>query len=94
MKLVTVNVGTTSIEVKNNKWSGRESIFVNGKLVSKQFSIFGSNHKFQVTENGASVDYVVVIGLNWLMATVKIIRAGVVLMDSSEDGYVINLPTE
>ena len=94
MKIVTVNVGTTSIEVNNNNWTGQESVFANGKLVSKQFSFFGSNHEFQVMENGASVDYVVSVGLNWMMVTIKIVRDGVVLLDSNKDGWLINLPIE
>lgn len=45
------------IEFHNN-WLGEETVYVNGQIVSKKSSVFGTNHRFSLLENGKQVRYV------------------------------------
>jgi len=56
MKILIVN--DHKIEVK--LW-GTEKVFYDGKLMSSNFSLFGSTHCFKVSENNEDVDYEVEI---------------------------------
>ena len=52
MKIIVVNIGDTIIEFDNDMWTGHENIYVNGALVSRKFSWFGTDHIFEVKEDG------------------------------------------
>jgi len=58
MKIISVNINGSIIEFINCNWTGYEYIYVNGEVVSKKFSWFGTNHIFEVEENGEWVEYV------------------------------------
>jgi len=57
MRVVAVNIGGTIIEFHNSGWTGTETVYVNGKLASEKHSFFGTNHFFQVMEEGSLVNY-------------------------------------
>ncbi|NND34577.1 MAG: hypothetical protein HKN76_18470 [Saprospiraceae bacterium] len=52
-----LHVGDTVVEFHNN-WLGEETVIVFGKIVSKKSSILGTNHYFEVQENGERAKYV------------------------------------
>ena len=56
MKVTTINLGETHIEF-HNALSGKETIKVNGEVVSSKFSFSGMDHVFQVHEGGEEVTY-------------------------------------
>jgi len=62
MKIISVNIGNTNITFDNCMWTGKEYIYVNGKLVSKKFSWFGTDHVFEVEEEGVWVEYILTTG--------------------------------
>jgi len=84
MRILSVNLGTTKIVFDNSIWTGIERIYVNGELVSKKFSWFGTDHPFQVNENGETVRYVLTSGYNgWTCtATGRLFRNGVLIAES------------
>ena len=58
-------------------FSGKETIYYNGEVVSQIKSFWGSVHLFEVKENGAKALYEVKVGLGFpVRATVVISRNG------------------
>jgi hypothetical protein len=60
---VSVSIGSRIIDIITSAWSGRETILVEGTVVSQKRT-FGwlSTHEFVLEEEGAPVRYVVVVG--------------------------------
>jgi pilus assembly protein TadC len=54
MKFTTINLGDNKIEVFNS-FIGRETIVLNGKVVSEKNSITGATHHFKMIENDQDV---------------------------------------
>lgn len=52
------------IDINNSLW-GEESIYYNGILVSRNCSLFGSLHEFQVQEQNENVVYKINIEIKW-----------------------------
>ncbi|MEC5167177.1 hypothetical protein RCH18_002927 [Flavobacterium sp. PL11] len=55
MKFSTIQLGNNKIEIFNS-FVGRESITLNGKIVSEKSSIGGAKHSFTMLENDRKVD--------------------------------------
>ena len=55
MKYSTIKLGNNKIEIFNS-FIGRESIKLNGKIVSEKSSIGGAEHSFTMLENDQKVD--------------------------------------
>ena len=55
--------GETIIEFHNN-WLGEETVIVNGQVVSKKSSVWGTHHHFNVIEDGHHVRYVLTTKVN------------------------------
>ena len=91
MRIITVNIGKTKIEFFNNMWNGYESIFVNGKLVSKKFSFFGVDHKFEVEEDGEWVAYVLTTGFGMEGITADLSRNGIPLLKKGKTGLELSI---
>jgi hypothetical protein len=49
----------------NNSLLGEETIYYNGELVSRNTSLFGSQHEFQVQEHNEHVVYKINIEIKW-----------------------------
>lgn len=82
MKIISVNINGTNIRFDNCMWTGYESIYVNGELVSKKFSWWGMDHFFEVEEDGVWVDYVLTTGIGWGGVTTDIKRNGIPVLVS------------
>ena len=54
MKYITINLRDNEIEV-HNSFLGKETIKVNDKIVSNEFSIFGADHYFRITKTGVKL---------------------------------------
>ena len=50
MKYTDFKINGNSIEF-HNSIVGKETVFVNGKVTSEKFSIFGTKHKFDIERN-------------------------------------------
>lgn len=61
MKYTTIYLGENKIEIFNSL-IGKETIKVNGAVVSSEFSITGTEHHFELTENEEKADCKIVTG--------------------------------
>lgn len=91
MRIISVNINGTIIEFDNDMWTGHENIYVNGELVSRKFSWFGTDHIFEVEEDGVWVEYIVTTGFGWMGITADITRNGVLLVDSGSQGMHLEI---
>ncbi len=64
MKYSTINLGQNSIEI-HNSLLGKETIKVNGNIVSSEYSMFGADHFFTIREDGRTVECKITIGYSW-----------------------------
>lgn len=95
MKLATLNIGNDVIEAHNNMWTGVETVYFNGKRVSKEFNWFHGVHKFSIlAEDGYSYDYYQVdfrFDFNRASAvSVDIYRNGECVLDQSGTNHRYN----
>lgn len=93
MRIISVNIGDTIIEFDNDMWTGHENIYVNGELVSRKFSWFGTDHIFEVEENGVWVEYVLTTGFGWMGITADITRDGIPIVESGRQGMNLSVTT-
>ena len=65
MKFTTINLGDNKIEVFNS-FMAKETIVLNGKIVSEKRSITGATHHFKMIENDQKVacKFILGYGLN------------------------------
>jgi hypothetical protein len=63
MKITTVTLGETQIEFYNS-FSGKETIKVNGEVVSSKKSLSGTDHLFDAVEGEKTVQYKLITGVN------------------------------
>lgn len=63
MKVTTITLGETQIEFHNSLF-GKETIKVNGEIVSSKSSTTGTEHSFSVTEDATVNQYKLITGLN------------------------------
>lgn len=79
MQYQKLTSGETIIEFHNN-WQGEETVIVNGKIVSKKKSVWGTNHYFTVMEDGHQVRYILTTRVNDHMK---------IMLDLSKNGELI-----
>lgn len=86
MQYQKITSGNIVIEFHNN-WLGEETVIVNGQVVSKKSSVWGTNHYFTISENGADVRYIL---------TTKVVDGLQVALDLSRNGELIqeNVPVK
>lgn len=71
--------GNLIIEFHNN-WLGEETVIVNGQIVSKKSSVWGTNHDFTVTEDGEEAHYIL---------TSKVLNGFQVALDLRRNGRLL-----
>lgn len=74
-----IKSGATVIEFHNN-WLGEETVIINGQVVSKKSSVWGTHHYFNVIEQGHNVRYVL---------TTKVNASMQVFLDLKRNGKVV-----
>ena len=79
MQYQKLTSGNTIIEFHNN-WLGEETVIINGQIVSKKSSFWGTHHRFNVMEDGHSVTYVLTTKVNGNMQ---------VLLDLQRNGIMV-----
>ncbi len=79
MQYQKITSGGTIIEFHNN-WLGEETVIVNGQIVSKKSSIWGTSHYFTVMENGHTIRYIL---------TSKVSESMQVALDLSKNGILV-----
>jgi hypothetical protein len=56
MKIITIFSDDHSIEL-HNSILGKETVKINGQVVSSEFSFLGTTHSFNITKNGQKIPY-------------------------------------
>jgi tetratricopeptide (TPR) repeat protein len=77
MQYLELKSGDTTICV-HNSWTGEETVEVNGQLVSKKSSILGTQHYFELVENGQKVQYTLItkLGSDGMSVKVDLLKDG------------------
>jgi hypothetical protein len=65
---------------KKTNWLGEETVIVNGQIVSKKYSVWGTNHFFTVMEDGRQTRYIL---------TTRVDANMQVVIDLSKNGQLI-----
>lgn len=86
MQYQKLTTGNIVIEFHNN-WLGEETVIVNGQIVSKESSIWGTHHHFTVMEDGHAIRYIL---------TTKVNSNLQVLLDLRRNGKIVqeNVPVQ
>ena len=79
MQYKKIQHGEQIIEFHNN-WLGEETVIVNGMVVSKKSSIWGTHHHFTLMEDGHPAKYIL---------TTKVNAAMQVLLDLRRNGHLV-----
>jgi hypothetical protein len=85
MKFTTIYLGENKIEVFNSLL-GRETIKVNGEIVSQKYSIFGAEHNFIIKENEESVEYKIDFGFGFNGVVFDLYRNSKPIVESPKMG--------
>lgn len=87
MQYQKLESGDTVIEFHNN-WQGEETVIVNGRIVSKKSSVWGTNHYFSVVEDGREANYILTSKVNnQLQVVLDLSRNGVLIQDDVPVAY-------
>ena len=81
MKITTINLGETQIEF-HNAFSGKETIKVNGEVVSSKVSFSGMDHIFQVNEGGEEVTYKLTTGTGMFGVMFSLYKNEITIIES------------
>ena len=82
MKITTINLGETHIEFHNNGLSGKETIKVNGEVVSSKVSFSGMDHVFKVNEGGEEVNYKLTTGTGMFGVMFSLYKNEIAIIES------------
>lgn len=102
MKVASFQINNYLVEAHNSLWTGVEKVFVNNRMVSRQFNWFHGIHEFTLpSADGVSQDeYRIDFRMNGYkmsMIDIDLFRNGVCLVDQSGRnglGDVITIPAE
>lgn len=76
----------------HNSWTGEESVYLNGQLVSKKSSILGTSHSFEMNQPGEVIRYILTSKISSeLQVKLDLIRNGVIVQKDIAINYG-NLP--
>ena len=79
MRILVVNGNKIEIDLFS-PFSGKETIYYNGVIVSQKKSLFGGLHTFKVKENEVDAQYEIKVGMGFpLRATLVIKKNGELL---------------
>jgi hypothetical protein len=83
MRVLVVNGNKIEINLFS-LFSGKETIYYNGEIVSQKKSLLGGLHSFNVKENGIDTLYEIKVGMGFpIRATIMINRDGELLFDDN-----------
>ena len=83
MRVLVVNGNKIEINLFS-LFSGKETIYYNGEIVSQKKSLWGGLHSFNVKENGIDTLYEIKVGMGFpIRATIMINRDGELLFDDN-----------
>ena len=72
MRVMVVNGNKIEIDLLS-LFSGKETIYYNGEIVSQKKSFWGSSHTFKVKEEGMDTQYEIKVGMGFPLRTTTVI---------------------
>ena len=85
MKFTTVHLDDNKIEVFNS-FLGKETVKVNGEIVSEIYSILGATHVFKIKENEQDVVCKLVIGFGFSGVVIDLYKDEKPIIESPKNG--------
>lgn len=85
MKYTTIHLGTNKIELYNTLL-GKETVKVNGEIVSSKYSMLGAEHVFTINEEGQQVNCTVQFGFGMNGIVFDLHKAGQPVIESEKSG--------
>lgn len=85
MKFTTVYLNDNKIEVFNS-FLGKETVKVNGKIVSEIYSILGATHEFNIKENEQDVVCKLVVGFGFSGVVIDLYKDEKPIIESPKKG--------
>ncbi len=87
MKYTTIYLNENTIEIFNSI-IGRETIKLNGEIVSSKFSITGTEHHFRITENEEEADCKIITGFGLSGVVIDLYKNNEPIIESPKMGCV------
>lgn len=85
MKYTTIYLENNKIEIHNSLF-GKETIKVDGQVVSSKYSMFGANHHFSIKENDELNHYQIQISLGIQGVLYDLYKNGKPIIESEKGG--------
>ena len=85
MKFTTIYVGDNKIELFNSI-IGKETVKVNGEVVSSKFSMTGTEHHFEIEENGEKSNCKIVTGFGLNGVVIDFYKNNKPIIESPKNG--------
>lgn len=85
MKYTTIYLGNNKIELFNTLL-GKETVKVNGEVVSSKYSMLGANHEFTLIEDGEQVPCNIKFGFGMNGIVFDLHKAGEPVIESEKSG--------
>ena len=88
MKFSTVQLGNNKIEIFNS-YLGKETIMVNGKIVSEKNSIRGAKHTFKMLENERQVNCKLNLGYGTNGVVMDLYVDNIAIIESPRSSFLV-----
>ncbi|PRZ21686.1 hypothetical protein [Flavobacterium granuli] len=88
MKYSTIHLGNNKIEIFNS-FLGKETIKLNGEIVSEKNSITGAKHNFKIIENDRKVDCKLILGYGANGVVMDLYRDNMPIIESPKSSYLV-----
>lgn len=88
MKFSTIHLGNNKIEIFNS-FLGKETIKLNGEIVSEKSSITGAKHYFKIIENEQKVDCKLILGYGANGVVMDLYKDNVAIIESPKSSYLV-----
>ncbi|MGN8226013.1 hypothetical protein [Gracilimonas sp. BCB1] len=85
MKYTTIHLGDNKIEL-HNTLLGKETVKVNGEVVSSKYSMLGAEHPFTIHEDGKDVNCNVQFGFSMNGVVFDLYKDGSPIIESEKKG--------
>ncbi len=85
MKFTTVHLDDNKIEVFNS-FLGKETVKVNGEIVSEIYSMLGATHVFNIKENEQDIECKLVIGFGFSGVVIDLYKDEKPIIESPKKG--------
>jgi hypothetical protein len=87
MKFSTIQLGNNKIEIFNSIL-GKETIKLNGEIVSEKNSITGAKHNFKIIENDQKVDCKLILGYGANGVVMDLYKDNVAIIESPKSSLL------